>query len=97
MTEGDRMTTHPRLHIENEAGTIKIFSAIKGRLIKAPEIDAVLEVEDEEELRGLAEYGGPVFRLRDGWLFLLDGRWLYVMFKGGGNDGGRDRRPAGAP
>jgi len=75
----------------------EIHSAIKCRLIKAPEIDAVLEVEDEGELRGLAEYGGPVFQLRDGWLFLLDGRWLYVMFKGGGDDGGRDRRPAGAP
>ena len=74
----------------------EIHSAIKCRLIKAPEIDAVLEVEDEEELRGLAEYGGPVFRLRDGWLFLLDGRWLYVMLKGGSDDGGCDRRPAEA-
>jgi len=74
----------------------EIYSAIKGRLIKVPDIDVVLEVEDEEELRGLAEYGGPVFRLRDGWLFLLEGRWIYVMLKGGGDDGGRDHRPAGA-
>lgn len=73
-----------------------IHSAIKGRLIKAPDIDVVLEVEGEEALRRLAKYGGPIFRLRDGWLFLLDGRWLYVMLKGGGDDGGRDRRPAGA-
>ena len=68
----------------------EIHSAIKCRLIKAPEIDAVLEVEDEGELRGLAEYGGPVFRLGNGWLFLLDGRWIYAMIKKEADKGDED-------
>jgi hypothetical protein len=71
----------------------RVLEALKGRIVKAPDIDLIIEVGDELEAHRIASRG-LTFRLSGGLLILVEGRWIYVMLRGDDDE----RQPTrGAP